>query len=80
MDSENLQSIAFAGTGGWQNWTTQGTTVHLEAGKFMLRLLVTGAEHNLNWFEFKKSVGISSQEAACNHLSIYPNPASGTFT
>ena len=71
-----VQSIAFAGTGGWQNWTTQGTSLHLEAGKLMLRLLVTGAEHNLNWFEFKKSVGILHSGMASS-FSIYPNPASG---
>ncbi len=76
---QTLKSVAFAGTGGWQNWTTQGTTVHLEAGKFMLRLLVTGAEHNLNWFEFKKAVGVTTREAG-RTFSLYPNPATGTAT
>jgi len=76
---QTLKSVAFAGTGGWQNWTTQGTTVRLEAGKFILRLLVTGAEHNLNWFEFKKFVGVNPRETGCS-FSLYPNPATGTAT
>lgn len=74
---QDLQTITFSGTGGWQNWTTQGTTVQLRPGKFMLRLLVSGAEHNLNWFELKKAVGILHSDAGTS-FSIYPNPASGT--
>ncbi|MFO7668514.1 MAG: carbohydrate-binding protein [Bacteroidales bacterium] len=74
-----LKSVSFAGTGGWQNWTTQGTTVRLEAGKFILRLLVTGAEHNLNWFEFKKIVGVNPRETG-QSFSLYPNPSTGAVT
>lgn len=76
---ENLKSITFNQTGGWQTWTTQGTILHLDTGKFMLRLLVTGAEHNLNWFQFKKTVGISQTRTPAS-FSLYPNPASGSIT
>ncbi len=74
---QTLKSLAFTSTGGWQNWTTQGTVVHLEAGKFRFRLLVTGDEHNLNWFQFKKSVGVTTREAG-RLFTVYPNPATGT--
>ncbi|MDX2431908.1 MAG: carbohydrate-binding protein, partial [Bacteroides sp.] len=76
---KTIQSKTFSRTGGWQTWTTQGTTLHLDTGKFMLRLLVTGAEHNLNWFQFKKAVGISQTRTPAS-FSLYPNPARGSIT
>ncbi|MEN8156090.1 MAG: carbohydrate-binding protein [Bacteroidota bacterium] len=72
---EALQTVAFNSTGGWQSWTTQSTTINLVAGKQMLRLLVTGGEHNLNWFELKTPVSIVHQRGP-NLLTLYPNPAS----
>ena len=76
---ETLQNMAFAGTGGWQTWTTQGTRVHFRPGKIILRLLVTGAEHNLNWFEFQSTVDVS-REGVPASFKIFPNPASGVAT
>lgn len=73
----NIQSITFNSTGGWQNWTTQGTSVSLDTGKFILRLLVTGAEHNLNWFQFKTPVAVSHQKTG-QAFTLYPNPATGS--
>lgn len=74
-----LQNVTFARTGGWQSWTTQSFPVHLEAGKFILRLLVTGAEHNLNWFEFMDPLKITSMEGA-QSFTLFPNPATSTVT
>jgi endoglucanase len=72
-----IGTMTFSNTGGWQKWATQSTTVQLEAGKYLFRLLVTGSEHNLNWFQFEEvpvSVGSDGLEEL---FSIYPNPASG---
>jgi endoglucanase len=74
-----LGSMAFSRTGGWQVWTTQSTSLTLEAGKYRLRLLVTGEEHNLNWFEFRLPVSMEDHPAACSS-GLYPNPASGHTT
>jgi len=76
---QTVQTATFARTGGWQIWTTQTVPVHFEPGKFFLRLLVTGAEHNLNWFEFTESVGTFRAEAK-DSFTLYPNPASGYTT
>jgi len=76
---ETLQSVTFSRTGGWQSWSTQNAEVHLDAGKYILRLLVTGAEHNLNWFKFDEiisSVKLSDSEG----FTLYPNPASEHLT
>ncbi len=70
----------FANTGGWQKWTTQSTVIQLEAGKYLFRLLVTGNEHNLNWFEFRKVPVSSELKKVTETFSLYPNPASGLFT
>lgn len=76
---QTLQTVTFDKTGGWQTWTTQSTTVHLEAGKYILRLLVSGSEHNLNWFQFKEIVSsVELPEVAA--FTLYPNPASDQLT
>jgi len=80
---EVLGNMLFERTGGWQSWTTQTTPITLNEGKYLIRLLVTGDEHNLNWFEFRQPVSGrmnpgSSQEAGL--FLIYPNPASGMTT
>ncbi len=76
---ETLQNITFTGTGGWQNWSTQSTSLFLEEGKYLFRLLVTGNEHNLNWFEFKIPVSVESHPVT-DSFGIYPNPASDQTT
>jgi len=71
---ETLHSMSFARTGGWQSWTTQSTRVQLDSGKFVLRLRVSGEEHNLNWFQFNSTVGISENDENVT-FRMYPNPA-----
>jgi len=72
---KNIGTMTFIKTGGWQAWTTQTTTVTLEAGKYLFRLLVTGNEHNLNWFEFNKVPVSLEKYTAMNSFDLYPNPA-----
>jgi endoglucanase len=76
---ESLGDMQFERTGGWQSWTTQSTSVFLEEGKYLLRLLVTGDEHNLNWFEFRQPLTIEPRQAS-GSFRIFPNPASGLTT
>ncbi|MCK4746340.1 MAG: carbohydrate-binding protein, partial [Bacteroidales bacterium] len=75
----NIHSINFIRTGGWQTWNTQSTNLTLEAGKYLLRLLVTGDEHNLNWFEFKQPV-YREDLIGSDPFKLYPNPASAYTT
>jgi endoglucanase len=75
-----LKSMVFARTGGWQTWSTQFTSLHLDAGKYLFRLLVTGEEHNLNWFEFKKIPVSLEQNPVPGSFGLFPNPATGHVT
>jgi len=72
---QTIATMNFTSTGGWQNWETQSTEVELPEGKYLLRLLVTGNEHNLNWMKFSKAVGIHSGQSG-PPVILYPNPAS----
>jgi len=76
---ETLGSMAFSRTGGWQVWATQSTGLTLAAGKYRLRLLVTGEEHNLNWFEFRLPVSLEEHPGP-GSPGLWPNPASGRTT
>ncbi len=78
-DGENFTSvdtILFAGTGGWQNWVTQSRKVYLEEGEHTLRLLVKKGEHNLNWFELVNPTGLDEDQSVEAAFSLFPNPCS----
>ena len=74
-----IGNISFDRTGGWQNWETQSTSLHLEAGKYLFRLLVSGDEHNLNWFEFSLPVTVESSPVP-GLITLYPSPAKDLVT
>jgi endoglucanase len=76
---KTIGNVSFPRTGGWQTWTTQSVPVSLEQGKYVFRLLVTGNEHNLNWFQFRIPVSVRPVPAD-EPFRIYPNPASGHIT
>lgn len=75
----SLDTIKFTQTGGWQTWQTQTTSVRLEAGYYLVRLLVKQGEHNLNWFGFDLITGSTSIESNSS-ITIYPNPAGNNIT
>ncbi|MFH0759590.1 MAG: carbohydrate-binding protein [Bacteroidota bacterium] len=77
---QSIGTMNFSNTGGWQTWTTQSTKVSLEAGKYLFRLLVTGNEHNLNWFEFNKVPVSLEKQRVTDSFDLYPNPATGHTT
>jgi aryl-phospho-beta-D-glucosidase BglC (GH1 family) len=78
--ASNLQSTSFASTGGWQTWTTTSETLSLTKGRHLMRLLVTQAPFNLNWFEFSLITSIPENQGQSNtDFMIYPNPGSGIF-
>ena len=55
MDGDDVSgNVSFAGTGGWQNWTTVSTDVDLEAGIQVMRFVNTSTSqsYNLNYFDF----------------------------
>ena len=71
-----LKTLQVPSSGGWQNWKTLQTTVHLTAGKHKLRVFTNRGQFNLNWIEltpigkFPTSISESSQTIE----RVYPNP------
>lgn len=73
-----LDEMDFSSTGGWQDWVTtiSSEVFWLDKGIYHIRIVITGQEFNLNWFEF--GLVVSDQEMiAHNHVKLYPNPSNG---
>lgn len=72
-----LNQIDFASTGGWQTWQTNNSSevFWLDKGVYHIRILITGQEFNLNWFQFDIATG--NNEFQENSILIYPNPTCG---
>ena len=75
-----LHSTSFAVTGGWQTWATTSDTATLPAGRHTLRLLITAAPFNLNWFDFTLiSTGLAEPIRGLEAVELFPNPSTGIF-
>ena len=75
VDEVKKGSISTTNTSGWQNWASATTTVNLEAGEHILKLLVTTKGFNLNWIEFTSlNTGITGTEISQPTFTVYPNP------
>lgn len=59
---QKLAVVTVPNTGGWQNWTSITKTLALTAGQQKIRLNVTGALFNMNWFSLTAS-GVSTSSA-----------------
>ena len=74
-----LHSSSFFSTGGWQTWNTSSASfVNLPPGIHHLRLLITGSEFNINWFEFDFLTSVKELDELSG-FSVFPNPSSGEF-
>ena len=73
-----LNQIDFSSTGGWQTWqtTTASEVFWLDKGIYHVRILITGQEFNLNWFEFNTVVS-DEHTPIENNILVYPNPTDG---
>lgn len=50
--NSTLATSVIPNTGGWQTWTEVSTAVVLSGGQQTVRLFISGAQFNINWFEF----------------------------
>jgi hypothetical protein len=73
-----VKTVSFAGTGGWQNWTTQVYKMDLPEGNYTLRLYSLSGEYNINWFEISLPTGIN-EVPGLKRFHVYPNPSEGSF-
>lgn len=51
QDNSLVGSVSEGSTGGWQSWTTVSTSVNLSSGNSILKIVATGNNWNINWFE-----------------------------
>lgn len=71
------KSVSFGNTGGWQNWQTQSSTLQLNSGKNIVRLLSRTDGYNINWIQFSQLTPI--ERLTEDKVRVYPNPASNAF-
>jgi len=77
FETKDLTTISTPVTGGWQTWQTLKTTVKLDAGKQVLRMLFVTPGYNLNWFNLSKTASTFVKTLNEDIISIYPNPTHG---
>ncbi len=63
-DGSVIDQINVPSTGGWQNWTTEHSTIGLTQGTHTYRIQVTGNGFNLNWFEISTTDNEAPTEPA----------------
>jgi aryl-phospho-beta-D-glucosidase BglC (GH1 family) len=76
---EELHTISFPATEGWQDWVTFNNfpKIYLESGDKKIRLLFTKTPFNLNWILFDEFEGsILGLEKDDLRIKVYPNPTS----
>lgn len=74
-NNTTLQTLSVASSGGWQNWKTLQTTLHLTSGKHKLQVYTSKGMFNLNWLEIT-SAGQPTliSRPSFDGQRIYPNP------
>ncbi len=78
--NESLSAqIAFSATNGWQNWQDFSTTIHLEAGDYVMKAFSYTNNFNINYFNFTQLTGISENQPGIASISLYPNPVTDDF-
>ncbi|HHH52538.1 MAG TPA: T9SS type A sorting domain-containing protein, partial [Bacteroidetes bacterium] len=72
-DKQEVLNTSFSPTGGWQAWKSFESSAYLPKGEYILRLVITKPQFNINWFRFDF---ISGTQQTYNELAtlIYPNP------
>jgi len=85
VNNSTLSTITINKTGGWQNWTSQSTSVTLPAGNIIIRLKAISGGFNINWFEINNSLTQNREALAIDEthnskeLKLYPNPVKNTL-
>ncbi|HHH52973.1 MAG TPA: carbohydrate-binding protein, partial [Bacteroidetes bacterium] len=72
-DKQEVLNTSFSPTGGWQAWKSFESSAYLPKGEYILRLVITKPQFNINWFRFDF---ISRTQQTYKELAtlIYPNP------
>ncbi|MEL6731339.1 MAG: carbohydrate-binding protein [Bacteroidota bacterium] len=73
-----LGTYSFDPTGGWQTWTTTSGSIKLPHGEYQLRVEISKAQFNMNWFEFSLVTSNDELEDGSG-LNVFPNPGKGLY-
>ena len=71
-----LKQKELTGTGGWQVWETQKTSVKLKKGKNQLRIRANSEGFNINWIKIREVVEAGVNTVDNKNITFYPNPVS----
>ena len=76
INGTNAGVINIDNTGGWQEWTTERTTINLTAGIQTIRFLSVGDGYNINWFELELNTSSAkfADEIFEGGINLYPVP------
>ena len=82
--TEDLTSVTFNATGGWQTWKSIASEdLYLEEGFHTLRVLAQSASFNINWFSLSylyEEIPLGINDLAHGRgVAFFPNPSTGTF-
>ncbi|NUY80723.1 carbohydrate-binding protein [Flavobacterium sp. MAH-1] len=75
--SQDVQTINFPPTGGWQTWQTVHADAILPAGRYILKVNVVNAGFNLNWIRFTYQLPDTDGDNVSDNLDLCPNTPAG---
>lgn len=77
-DTQDIQTVTFSGTGGWQTWQTKQAQAEMPAGRYYLRATIMAPEFNLNWIRFTYLENDDDQDGIANTNDLCPNTPTGS--
>ncbi|MFL9845107.1 carbohydrate-binding protein [Flavobacterium rhizosphaerae] len=74
---QDIQTVSFPPTGGWQTWVTTAAQAELPQGRYYLRILITAPGFNLNWVKFSLMAPDDDNDGVSNDLDQCPDTPAG---
>lgn len=79
FNGENNTNIDFEPTNGWQTWEDFSTSVYLQEGDYVMKVLSTTDAYNINYFDFSLYESIYDVRQSLGEISIFPMPVNSNF-
>ncbi|KOS05995.1 hypothetical protein AM493_08060 [Flavobacterium akiainvivens] len=76
--TQDIQTVSFPPTGGWQTWSTVNSQATLPAGRYYLRILVTAPGFNFNWVKFSFAAPDDDNDGVPNTDDLCPDTPANT--
>ncbi|MBD3583656.1 cellulase family glycosylhydrolase [Flavobacterium selenitireducens] len=75
--TQDIQTVNFPATGGWQTWQTVESFGTLTAGRYIMKVNILSPGFNLNWIRFSYQVPDDDGDGVGNASDNCPNTPSG---